>query len=95
MAITDCVYHCDQNPGINNCLEDCLACQTATNDYLLYDCHSSGHRKCQGIEFPPRCEVPPPPNVTEGFSNMEEDDYQIQVLVTVSIILLFLLYVII
>jgi len=90
MAITDCVYHCDQNPGIPNCLEDCLACQTATNDYLLYHCYKRGHQKCQGIEFPPRCPVP-----TEGFSNMEDDDYQIQVLVTVSIIMLFLLYVVI
>lgn len=91
MAIEDCTKHCDQNPGINNCEEDCLACQMATHNYLIYDCHSSGHQKCQGIESIPRCT---PPTVTEGFSNIEED-YQIQVLVTVSIILLFLLYVII
>ena len=92
MAITDCQKHCDQNPDIPNCSDDCLACQSAIHEHIIYDCCTSGHEKCPDIESIPGCE----PTCTEPFSNMkEEEDYQIQVLVTVSIILLFLLYVII
>lgn len=93
MAIKDCQKHCDQNPDIPYCSGDCLACQSAIHEHIIYDCCTSGHHNCPDIESIPRCEH----TCKEGFSNMEndDDDYQIQVLVTVSIILLFLLYVII
>jgi hypothetical protein len=93
-AISDCGAFCDNRLDIKNCKTDCLACQSAKNDHILYDCHTSGHKKCKEIEFIHRCQVPEivVPEIVEGFSYSEENN-DIQVLATASIILLFLLYV--
>ena len=91
-GISDCESYCDNRPDIKNCKTDCLACQSATYDYILYDCPASGHNKCKEIEFLHGCPIPSEDSIQEGFAYMEEKR-EIQILATASIILSFILYV--
>lgn len=91
-GISDCESYCDNRPDIKNCKTDCLACQSATHDYILYDCPTSEHKKCKEIEFLHGCPIPSEDSIQEGFAYMEEKR-EIQILATASIILSFILYV--
>lgn len=95
-GISDCESYCDKRPNIKNCKTDCLACQSATHNYILYDCHASGHKNCKKlkleIEFLHGCPIPTDDSIQEGFAYMEEKR-EIQILATASIILSFILYV--
>lgn len=61
-SISDCEAYCDSNPDIHHCISDCVACQSATYDYILYDCPTSENKKCKEIEteieFLHGCSVP-------------------------------------
>ena len=85
--VSDCIKYCSAHPDIKNCETDCLSCQNATNDYILYNCHKNKNEKCKNIKFYYDCPVP----IKEGFGYYE-DKRDIQFLVTTIIILLFVLY---